>query len=167
MKSTSTKTSRQHAHVRALRALFSVIGSLMLFGLEATMSEAATTPSGGVYQGVTSQGLPGYIRVARSGARITKATVTVTVHCTHGESFTVPEEARSLTVTPDGRFKGTASDEFTEEGVTFQLFESLSGRFNRQRTAVTAKSQIRVSARFPDGVTDTCESGIVTLRARK
>ena len=52
-----------------------------------------------------------------------------------------------------------------EEGVTLHLFESFSGRFNADRTSVVLKSRIHLDFRNPNGSTETCDSGTVTLHA--
>ncbi len=161
--------SSLHRHVGlpmrvALAATLAVAVVLAL--MTATGEARAKAPLGGTLSGSTSQGNPGWIKVSSSGRTITETSITVSVKCPFGP-IPLPQKVRGLSVTPAGRFKGVLEDTSVEEGITLHLFESFSGKFNGDRTRVVAKSRIRLNFQNPDGSTETCDSGTVTLHASR
>lgn len=126
----------------------------------------AKTSHGGTLSGSTSQGNPGRIRVSGSGAVIREASITVTVRCAFGPML-LPQKMRGVPIAPGGRFRESLEDAFVEEGITFHLFESFSGKFNADRTKVVVRSRIYLHLQGPEGTTETCDSGTVTLRAHR
>jgi hypothetical protein len=158
--------SHRHFGLQVLAVLAALCVTAVL-ALGVAPSEAgARTSMAGSLSGSTSQGNPGRITVSSSGLMIKQASITVSVKCAIGPLL-VPMKPRSVAVTPQGRFKATAEDAFTEEGLTVHLFESFSGKFNADRTSVVAKARIYVNFQDPTGAVETCDSGTVTLHARR
>lgn len=148
-----------------LTVVASVVVSALLLVLGSGTSQAVAKGGGvGVFRGTTSQGYPGYIKTSSFGYLIDKATIPVLVKCSFGPML-LPQKFQMMMVAPNGRFKETGSGAAEEEGVTLQLTESLSGRFNKQRTSVVTKSRIHLIFHAPDGSVEECDSGIVTMRA--
>lgn len=150
-----------------LAALAGAIAVAAILALGVAPSEASVKASvGGTLSGSTSQGNPGRIKISSSGRTLQEASVTIVVQCPVGP-FLLPQKVRSIPVTRGGRFKATLEDTSVEEGITLHLFESFSGKFNADRTSVVAKSRIRLDFQTPDGSTETCDSGAVTLHASR
>jgi hypothetical protein len=165
------QASNSSLHRRAtLPALVALIATIVLgtaLSLASTPSEASAKPSlGGTLSGSTSQGNPGRIKVSSNGRMIREVSITITVKCPVGP-FLLPQKARSISITPSGRFKGTLEDTSEAEGITLHIFESLSGKFNADRTSVNVKSRLRLNFQAPDGTAEACDSGPVTLHATR
>jgi hypothetical protein len=158
---------RMPKHRSSLPVLPTVVVSVLmcaLLALGVTTDRASAKGGHGVFRGTTSQGYPGYIKTSSYGYIIDKATVPLLVECTFGPLL-LPQKFQLIFVHPDGRFKETASGVSEEEGVTMQLNESFSGRFNRQHTSVVTKSRLHITFHTPEGSVGECDSGIVTMHA--
>lgn len=150
-----------------LSALAVIIALAAVFALGVIPNEASAKVSfAGTLSGSNSQGNPGQIRVSGDGRKVKEASLTIEVKCPFG-SFLLPQKVRGLTITPSGRFGGTGEDTSTDEGVTLHISESISGRFNADRTSVWVKSRLRLDFQAPDGTTETCDSGSVSLHATR
>jgi hypothetical protein len=162
----SAKKSLYQFRLAALLRVALTIATIMFFGVESAKSDAATASSAGTLHGMTSQGFPGYIKTSSDGVFVERALIPVEVKCSFGP-LVLPEKFELVPILPSGRFKETVEGSNVEEGVSVRVFESLSGRFNRQRTRVVTKTRIYLSAHAPDGSTETCDSGVVTMHAHK
>jgi hypothetical protein len=155
--------SHRHLGPQVLATLASVVVSALLVFGSAT-DQAAAKGGGGVFRGTTSQGYPGYVKTSSFGYLIDKATIPVLVKCSFGPML-LPQKFEFVTVAPNGRFKETGSGAAEEEGLSLQFTESLSGRFDKQRTSVVTKSRIHLVFHAPDGSAEECDSGVVTMHA--
>jgi len=132
----------------------------------ASGAAAAKVSRGGTLNGSTSQGYPATVKVSRSGRMVREVAITVLVRCQEG-GFFAPLKARGLPISPGGRFSGRLEDTQVEEGTTVHLFESIAGRFNTNRTKLTARSRVRVSAEAEDGSSEVCDSGSVKFHVAR
>lgn len=131
--------------------------------LSAPQVEAKTL--GGTYKGLTSQGQPGLIRTP-NGHRITVAKVQLAMNCSDGGAFIMPATWKPMPILPNGTFGEVLTGSGEEEGAVFNIRAKLSGRFNKDRTEVTAKAEFKLISHEADGSVVTCDSGVVTLHAQ-
>lgn len=136
----------------------------LCFFLTAPGAAEAKQSVGGSLSGMTSQGMPGNLRVSSSGLTIKQASISVQVNCAFGPMI-LPQTLKSVPVTPGGRFKATGEATDVDEGITVRLTQTFSGKFNPDRTKVTTKSRIYVHLSAPDGSSEECDSGVVTMHA--
>jgi hypothetical protein len=165
MQASNSPLHRPHG----LQVLMAVVVSIAMvaFMLGALPAGAgAKALFGGTLSGSTSQGNPGRIKVSSNGRVIKEASITITVQCPFGP-FLLPQKVRGLSIAPGGRYKGTLEDSSVDEGITLLIFESLSGKFNADRTSVAVQSRMRLEFQSPDGTAETCDSGPVTLHASR
>lgn len=166
MGTTTKKSLYRRPRLTVLPAVaVSIVMAALLVLATATDQAAAQARSGGTFHGLTSQGFSGYVKTSGSGVLIDKASIPIEVQCSLGPML-LPQQFRFVPVQPSGRFKETGTASVEEEGVTLDLFESFSGKFNRQRTSVVTKSRIYLTIHGPDGSVEKCDSGIVTMHAR-
>ena len=121
---------------------------------------------GGVLAGMTSQGWPALLEVSNDGRQIQQAIAAIDLTCTSGDAFAIPDPWVAVPIAPRGTFKATFHDTFVEEGISIEISDSISGKFNRKRTKVSTKSRLQITFRGADGSVDSCDSGNVSLRAR-
>ncbi|HEY6550799.1 MAG TPA: hypothetical protein VIY71_06325 [Solirubrobacterales bacterium] len=162
----SNSTPARQLGLAVLAAVAATMAAATIFPLVVSGEAGAKASLGGTLSGSTSQGNPGLIRVSSNGRMVKEASLTVSVKCPVGP-LPLPQKVRGLSIAPGGRFAGTLEDTSVEEGMTLHLFESFSGKFNADRTKVVAKSRIRLNFQEADGTTETCDSGVVTLRANR
>lgn len=131
-----------------------------------TAPARASQGLGGVLRGRTSQGLPSFIKVSGDGRMITRAIMRLRLRCSDGSSFVFRDPWILVPISRGGRFSDRFNDSFAQGGMRVQISDRFSGAFNRERSKVTARSRLILRAHYSDGTVDTCDSGIVTLRAK-
>src|SRR5262249_38305681 len=99
-----------------------------------------------------------------SGQTIKQASISIQVNCSFGPLI-LPQKLKSVPVTPGGRFKATGEANDVKEGVTLRLTETFSGKLNPDRTTAVTKSRVYIHLSAPDGSTEECDSGVVTMHA--
>jgi hypothetical protein len=119
-----------------------------------------------VLGGLTSKGWPVYIQLSRNGKRIVRAVAAIELQCSKGGSFAVPDRFSNVPVR-HGRFKDAFRDSFTDEGVTYDIDDSVAGKVNRKRTVVSGTWHSKTVFHEADGTVDTCDSGVVKFTARR
>jgi hypothetical protein len=163
-------SKRMLKHQSSLPVLPAVVVSVLMVALLAlgtvTDPAAAKAPTGGTLRGTTSQGLPGYVKTSYGGVLIDKSSIPIEVRCSFGPMF-LPQTFKMVVISPGGRFKETAEGSDLDEGVSVRIFESFSGKFNRQRTRVVTKSRIYATIHSPDGSVEKSDSGVVTMHAHR
>ena len=127
------------------------------------VTQSAATLSLG---GLTSNGWPVHIRLARSGKRIVRAVGAIDLPCSKGGSLTFRDTWRNLPVR-GGRFRTGYRDSFTEGGETIQVDDSFAGKVNRKRTRVTGTWRNKMVIREADGSVDSCDSGVLRFTASR
>jgi hypothetical protein len=132
-----------------------------------TASARASRGLGGTLRGTTSQGLPSFIRVSGDGRRITRAIMRLRLRCSDGSSAVLRDSWFQVPISSRGKFADRFNDSSTQGGIRMQISDRFSGAFNRERSKVTARSRLVFRFHYPDGTGDTCDSGNVTLRAKK
>ena len=134
-------------------------------GLRATTAAAGGT----VYGGVTAQDFPVVIETNKSGRKIVKATIAIRLTCTSGGTVTLSDGYRA-TVSKKRKFSVSFGPvtQRNDDGTTTDLEGSLSGSFNKARTTVSGKWSYKGTEHAASGaVTDTCDSGSVSWKAKQ
>jgi hypothetical protein len=119
-----------------------------------------------VLGGLTSAGWPATLALSGGGRTIKTAVVGVDLRCSDGEEFALADPWLLVPVKSNGAFKARFDDSITDQGATVDISDSLSGKFNRERTKVSAKLSLQMTVHAPDGSVLSCDSGNVSLRAR-
>jgi hypothetical protein len=100
---------------------------------------------------------------------ISEASITVQVQCSDGQAafpMFLPEKYHLVPVKPGGTFKESVeASDVDEDGTSVLVRETFTGKFNRARTSVMAKTRLHLTVRETDGTFLTCDSGVVRLRA--
>jgi hypothetical protein len=167
--------------------------ALVLFALLAADTSAATKPSatymtlpahggstssatrpdpggsgslGGVLAGLTSQRWPALLEVTPDGRMVSRAFAALDLRCTSGLHVLITDPWVVVPIKPNGTFKDSFSDSFVQGGVSVSVSDSISGKLNRNRSQASVKFGLRMTMQAPDGSSDSCDSGNVTLHAR-
>jgi len=162
----STDTHRHGSRLRIAGVTAVLVLAAVLSPALAPAQSGARSSLGGTLSGTTSQGNPARITVARSGRKIRQLSITIEIHCGFGPLL-VPQRARSLTIARSGRFAGRLEHTESEEEVVLNFRESVSGRFNADRTSARVRSRVHIEVHAPDGSSEACDSGVVTLHATR
>lgn len=140
-------------------------------GAPAATSQSVNLSLGHVFGGFTSQDFP-VILEARTPLlkRLVGVAAAVRLECATGGGFTVADAYRDLKVDRQRRFQASFGPETrrNDDGTTTEIEGSVRGRFNRTRTLARGAWEAKATERDAAGaVTDSCESGRVTWRARQ
>jgi hypothetical protein len=141
--------------------------AVVLAGSVAAVGPA--TASARVLGGSTSDGWPVVIEINKSGKQVVQASTGVTLNCTSGGLFSVPDGFQKLKISKKGKFGATFGPETADNpDGTKNVFEgSMSGKTNKARTKASGKWQFKVTALDAAGaVTDTCDSGSLRWKAK-
>ncbi|MGZ4184502.1 MAG: hypothetical protein ACXVUE_01530 [Solirubrobacteraceae bacterium] len=133
--------------------------------ISAHASSQGVLKSGMVLGGFTSQAWPVVFELAHGGRLVILGATGLNLTCTSGDQFPVEDGWQLLTVAKNGRVN--ASEQIpAQQGQGDTLTggsHSLTGRFNRQRTAFRGTWRMQLSFTNTDGSADTCQSGPVTF----
>ena len=164
MRSAPKKWIYHYAGRSAFReALLPIVVVGLCFLLSSPGAADAKSPT--TLSGVTSQGMPGNIRVSGSGRMINEASISVQLNCSIGPVI-VPQKLRLVPVKPGGTFKESLEgSDVDEDGTSVRIYETFSGRFNGDRTSALTKSRVYMTIHATDGTVVKCDSGVVRLRA--
>ena len=132
----------------------------------ATSAAAAGT----VFGGTTAQDMPVVIETSKNGRRVTRAITAIRLTCTAGGIVTLGDGYQKLPVSKKRKFGFTfgPSTQRNDDGTTTDLEGSISGAFNKARTSASGTWTFKATNRDAAGtVTDTCDSGRVTWKAKQ
>jgi hypothetical protein len=125
---------------------------------------------GTVYGGATSQDFPVVIETSRNGRKVAKAIIGIRLTCTSGGVGSVPDGYTALPVNRKRKFHAAFGPISTrnDDGTTTDFEGSITGRFNKSRTKVSGKWSLKATDHAATGaITDTCDSGSVSWRAKQ
>jgi hypothetical protein len=131
---------------------------------------AAARPLGTVYGGDTAQEFPAVIAVSKNGRKVINAHIAIRLTCTSGATITLPDGYRGLTVNRKRKFSSSFGPEVNRnpDGTTTNLEGTMAGAFNKARTKVSGKWTYKWTDHDASGaVTDTCDSGSVSWKAKE
>jgi hypothetical protein len=159
--------------LRIIGATIVAVGAMAAVASAQTMSgtavphaaiATASTPPAPILGGFTSQGWPAVIDFAKNGKRIRLIAVGLDMKCTSGAQFATEDGFTSLAIPRNGRIHATGTIR-PSTGLTGGS-DSLTGRFNRNRTEFVGSWELHLSFQSSTGQTDECDSGHVALAAR-
>jgi hypothetical protein len=155
-----------------IATLVSVVGIIAVspMGAVAVASEPESIISArGVHVlgGLTSQGFPVLMEVARNGRQVKRAVAGIGLRCSAGGRFADSDSWTRIPVNRRGSFKATYRDSFMSEGDQVTISDSVEGKVNAKRTGVTGHWRNIMVVREPNGTVDTCDSGSVRFSARR
>jgi hypothetical protein len=147
-----------------------LVGSPMI---PAASAQAAHVPAaaGSTYGGTTSQGLPVIADVTANGRQLVRVLAAVRATCTPSNTaYISPVWFRRVTVSKRGRFAASFGPEIQRnaDGTTSDYTGRVTGRFNKARTQLSGTWRLTsVDHDTAGAVTDTCDSTVVTWRAKQ
>jgi hypothetical protein len=130
----------------------------------------AAAAAGTTYGGLTSQGFPVIVDVSRNGRQVVRAVIAIRLSCTSGDTAIIPDRWTKLDVSKTGKFAIAFGPETVRnsDGTTTDFEGKMSGAFNRARTTISGKWQFKGTDHDTSGaVTDTCDSGSVSWKAKQ
>ncbi len=175
----------QGSRAKWIRASFAVALLIAAHALHAGSADAATSapqPNGAVrihvardaaaapgilLAALTSQNLPAWFRVSGDGRMLTIAEIAVSMNCTSGTQFLVPDDFLRVPINKDGRLHGTYSQPPTAgaSGETYTWTDSITARLNRRHTRLSGVWRLSIHDSFTNGMSDQCSSGPVRFTA--
>lgn len=131
---------------------------------------AAIAAAGGtVFGGTSAQDFPVVIETSKNGRTVTKATVAIRLTCTSGAAVVIPDGYRRIPVKKRKfSFSFGPSTQRNDDGTSTDFEGTISGTFNKARTSVSGTWSFKGTDHDAAGaVTDTCDSGRVTFKAKQ
>lgn len=124
--------------------------------------DSPATP-GTTLAAITSQNLPAWFKVSSDGRMLRAAAIAVTVNCTSGAQFVLPDSFVRVSISKNGRLHGTYSQPPTADsaGDTYTWTDSITARLNHRHTQLSGVWQLSVNYSFTNGMSDQCASGPV------
>lgn len=165
---TVVATSHSHASARLLSHQVSVQATAATAGTLA--QHAAAPPAGEVLGGLTSQGWPIVIELAKNGKKFSLVRAGLVMRCTVGGSLPLEVGDDNLPISSDGRVHYALlipPSPGSGSGVTLAGgSERFAGKLNRKRSTFSGMWQLHLTFVLASGQTDQCDSGRVRLTAR-
>lgn len=161
-----------------ITGVITVAAAVMAAGASAdTMSGAAvpragtanisSSGAGTILGGFTSQGWTVVVDFGKNGKRIRLIAIGLDMKCTSGDQFSTEDGFANVAIAPSGRVHATSKIP-SSPGPTESLTggsDSLTGRFNRKRSAFQGTWELHLSFQSSTGQTDECDSGRVSFAA--
>jgi hypothetical protein len=125
--------------------------------------------AGRLLGGFTSQSQPVVLAVAKKDKRLDVVATDLNMTCTSGDQLVIPDNWTKLPLTPKGTVTITAqlppsaptAGAPTLTGGT----DSFSGKLNGRKATFSGTWELQLTFSMPDGTTDQCDSGKVSVRA--
>ena len=135
-------------------------------------SGPATTAAaaGTVFGGSTAQDFPVVIETSKNGRTVTTARIALRLTCTSGSAFSLPDGYRRIPVSKKRKFSASfgPTTNRNSDGTTTDFEGSVSGTFNKSRSTVSGTWSFKGTEHDAAGaVTDTCQSGSVSWKAKQ
>jgi hypothetical protein len=149
-----------------------IVGVPMAASASAPHTPTARTAaaSGAVLGGVTPQDFPVVIELNKKGTRVVRASIALHMTCTSGAAFNVSDGYRGMRISKKRKFASSFGPETNRnsDATTTDFEGSVSGALNKARTKLSGKWQLKITDHDSAGaVTDTCDSGSVSWKAKQ
>ena len=132
---------------------------------------ATSAGAGGtVYGGSTAQDFPVVIETSKNGRQVVRATIAIRLSCTSGAAPTLPDGYVKMSVSKKRKFSASfgPTTNRNSDGTTTDFEGTISGAFNKARTTVSGTWSFKGTDHDAAGaVTDTCDSGSVSWKAKQ
>lgn len=125
---------------------------------------------GAVYGGVTPQNWPIVVELAKDAGKVKRIVTGLDMTCTSKENFGTTDGFTDIKLNSKNRFKATYGPQRIDAaGTPADIEGSITGRLTKDRSAVKGTWTYKVTFYDAGGstVTDTCESGLVSWKARQ
>jgi hypothetical protein len=122
------------------------------------------------YGGLTSQDFPVIVEVNKRRRKIVRTDIAIRLTCTAGGFITIPDSFSRLSISKTGKFHTSFGPQTqrNDDGTTTDFEGSVRGAFNTLRTKVSGKWSFKATDHDASGaITDTCDSGSVSWRAKQ
>ena len=133
---------------------------------------SATKPAAGahVYGGVTPQKWPIVIELDKAATKVTRIVTGLDMACTSNENFGTTDGFNNVKISSKNTFKATFGPERIDAaGTPAEIQGAITGRRSKDGSAMKGTWSYKVTFYDAAGtnVTDTCESGLVSWKARQ
>ena len=136
--------------------------------------QAAVAPKsaagGAVYGGVTPQNWPLVVELDKAAGKVKRIVTGLDMTCASKENFGTTDGFTDVKLNSKNRFKATYGPQRIDAaGTPADIEGSVTGRLTKDRSAVKGTWTYKVTFYDAGGstVTDTCESGLVSWKARQ
>ena len=136
----------------------------------ATPQARSAAVAGAVYGGITPQNFPVVIELNKNRRQVVRAAIALHTTCTSGSIANLADSYRKVRVSKTGKFSASFGPVVNrnDDGTTTDFQGSVSGALNAARTKLSGKWQLKVTDHDASGaVTDTCDSGTVSWKAKQ
>ena len=142
----------------------------LLVGTPMLPTATAATARGTTYGGLTSQGMPVFVDVTATKRQVTRVVAAVRMTCSAGGTWTVPDRFTKLPVSKRGKFRvvyGPVTQR-NDDGTTTDFQGRATGALNDAKTKFTGTWRLIATDHDATGaVTDTCDTGLLTWKAKQ
>jgi hypothetical protein len=131
---------------------------------------ARTTPAGHVYGGITPQNWPIIVELDKDATKVTRIVTGLDMTCTSKENFGTTDGFTAIKFNSENRFKATFGPQRIDAaGTPADIEGAITGRRSKDRSSVKGTWSYKVTFYDAAGttVTDTCESGLVSWKAKQ
>lgn len=138
--------------------------------LGAQAAAVKRAPGGHVYGGVTPQSWPIVIDLDRDARKVTRIVTGLDMTCTSTDNFGTTDGFTELKLNSSKRFKATYGPQRIDVGGTPADIEgAITGRRSKDRSSMKGTWTYKVTFYDAAGtkVVDTCESGLVSWKAKQ
>jgi cyanophycinase-like exopeptidase len=150
-----------------------VFGSPMIPVATAAPASVVTpsaTAVGNTYGGVTSQGFPVIVDMNATRRQVVRVVAAIDASCTSDAGLTIPDRFTKVAVTRSGKFRVVYGPYVVrnDDGTTTDWQGRMTGLLNDAKTKIAGTWRlIAVYHAAAGAVTDTCDSGLLTWRAKQ
>ena len=130
---------------------------------------SAKAPGGAVFGGVTPQSWPVVVALNRARNRVDRVAIGLDMTCTSGDNFGTSDRFQALKLSRKGRFRTTFGPQRIDAGgVPADVESRVVGRMAADGASVRGVWSLKITLYDPatSAVADTCESGLVSWKAR-
>jgi hypothetical protein len=149
---------------------FVVVGMVAAVTIGAAPAASArVAPQGAVYGGTTSGDWPVVVEVNKKRTKVVRAITGIRLNCTSGGSASVPDSYKGLAI-KKRKFSGDFGPDTqrNDDGTTSDFEGTITGALNKKGTKLTGTWTFKVTDHDTAGtVTDTCDSGALTWKAKQ
>ena len=139
-------------------------------GASAGVRTPSATAVGNTYGGLTSKAMPVFVDMTSTRRQVVRAVAAMVLTCTSGSSATIPDKYTKLPVTRAGKFRASFGPvtQRNDDGTTTDFSGRITGALNDSKTRITGVWRfVFVEHDVAGAVTDTCDSGLQTWRAKQ
>ena len=138
--------------------------------LGATPHARSAAVAGAVYGGTTGQDFPVVLEFNKSKSKVVRGIIALRLSCTAGGITTQSDTYTGVKVSKKGKFSTSFGPVVNrnDDGTTTDAEGSFTGKLNSARTKLSGKWNLKLTDHDAAGaVTDTCDSGSISYKAKQ